>query len=278
MGHSFSRDYFTRKFELLGLAGECRYLNFELDSLDHLSAIFDKYPDLEGFNVTIPFKREVMAYLDFVSPEAAEIGAVNCVVVRDGLLRGYNTDAYGFGVGLDLLLGSDISVPIPDFSSPDFGTKPASSGLPSQNSSGPCPPLGGPMTSCLATRYDGLRALLLGNGGAAAAVKWVLRQRGIDFSVVSRGGELNYDNLTPEILADRRLIINATPLGTFPDVEARPEIDYGAIGEGYFLYDLVYNPPLTAFMAEGERRGARVINGRVMLEAQAERNWAVWNK
>jgi shikimate dehydrogenase len=98
--------------------------------------------------------------------------------------------------------------------------------------------------------------------------------------MVSRAGGpglLTYEKLTPEIIEDHKLIVNTTPLGTFPAVEEKPDLPYEAIGKGHYLYDLVYNPPVTAFLAEGARRGARVLNGETMFRAQAERNWEIWN-
>jgi shikimate dehydrogenase len=201
-----------------------------------------------------------LPFLDAVSDEAAEIGAVNCVKVVHGVegrgragvagvagvrLYGYNTDVYGFSAGLDELLG--------------------------------------------AGQRGDLRALVLGTGGASAAVQYVLKRRNIEYQVVSRtAGEerpgdvnskqvLTYTELTPEIVAANKLIINATPLGTRPDTESKPDLPYEAVGEGHFLYDLVYNPPLTAFLAEGARRGAATLNGETMLHAQAEKAWGIWN-
>ncbi len=248
LGHSFSAGYFTRKFEELGLADECRYYNFELSSLTELADLRARYPDLEGFNVTIPYKREIVPWLNELAPEAEEIGAVNCVkVVRDGgasdgRLVGYNTDAHGFEVGLEKLLGG----------APEAG----------------------------------LKALVLGTGGASCAVRWVLKHKGIDYQMVSRvsgegfGGEqrLSYDELTPKIIEHNKLIINTTPLGTFPEVEGKPALPYDAVGKEHFLYDLVYNPTVTAFLTEGVKRGAAILNGETMLHAQAEKNWEIWSR
>jgi shikimate dehydrogenase len=153
-----------------------------------------------------------------------------------------------------------------------------------------------------------LRALVLGTGGASAAVQYVLRREGIDYRLVSRtavdnspgavnnpltsvdnpqeavdnsraavDNRLTYRQLTPEIVNNHRLIVNTTPLGTWPDVADKPDLPYDGVGEGHFLYDLVYNPPLTAFLTEGLRRGAAVLNGEEMLRAQAEKAWGIWN-
>ena len=232
LGHSLSKAYFEEKFAALGLA-DCRFEKFQLDDIGALEAVLKEYgDDLKGFCVTIPYKKEIMARLDEVSDEARAIGAVNCVRVADGKLSGFNTDAHGFRVGLEELLGCE---------------RPA--------------------------------ALVLGTGGASCAVRFVLEQAGIEYRMVSRAGGaglLTYEELTPEIMASHRLIVNTTPLGTFPRVEEKPPIPYDAIGPGHYLYDLVYNPPVTAFLAEGARRGARGLNGEVMFRAQAEKNWTIW--
>ncbi len=237
LGHSLSKVFFEEKFAALGL-DDCRFRKFELASIDGLDEVLNEYgDDLKGFCVTIPYKREIMARLDEISPEAQAIGAVNCVRVADGRLAGYNTDAHGFRVGLELLLGSELG-----------------------------------------NRHNP-RALVLGTGGASCAVRFVLEQAGIEYRMVSRAGGaglLTYEELTPEIMASHRLIVNTTPLGTFPRVEEKPPIPYDAIGPGHYLYDLVYNPPVTAFLAEGARRGARGLNGEVMFRAQAEKNWTIW--
>ena len=124
------------------------------------------------------------------------------------------------------------------------------------------------------------RALVLGTGGASKAVKYVLEQLGIPFNVVSRkasAGNFTYDELTSETVRTRRLIVNATPLGTFPKTDECPDIPYEAIGETHFLFDLVYNPPLTEFLHRGQQQGAAIANGYDMLVGQAEKAWSIWN-
>jgi len=124
------------------------------------------------------------------------------------------------------------------------------------------------------------RALVLGTGGASKAVKYVLGQLGIPFDIVSRtaaAGDYTYDSLTFEAVRSRRLIVNATPLGTFPKTDECPDIPYDAIGEAHFLFDLVYNPPLTEFLRRGQERGAAIANGYDMLAGQAEKAWEIWN-
>lgn len=234
MGHSLSKVYFEEKFAALGL-GDCRFEKFELEDIGALEEVLERLEDeLKGFCVTIPYKKDIMSRLDEISEEALSIGAVNCVRVAGGRLSGYNTDAHGFRVGLERLLG---------------GARP--------------------------------KALMLGTGGASCAVRWVLERIGIEYRMVSRsGGEglSTYEELTPEIIDAHRLIVNTTPLGTFPAVEGKPDLPYDAMGKGHYLYDLVYNPAMTAFLAEGARRGAATMNGETMFRAQAEKNWTIWTQ
>lgn len=124
------------------------------------------------------------------------------------------------------------------------------------------------------------RALVLGSGGASRAVAYALREQGIRFRVVSRSrehGDMTYDLLEPIVVDVCTLIVNTTPLGTHPDTDARPALPYEAIGPRHILVDLVYNPPETAFLSEGKKRGAATANGLDMLHAQAEASWWIWN-
>jgi shikimate dehydrogenase len=233
LSHSFSKDYFTTKFAE-ERASDCRYLNFEIDDIAKIEDVIRSNPTLAGFNVTIPYKKEIIPYLDAISKEATEIGAVNCVKIAGGRLTGHNTDAYGFALSLEELIGA---------------SRP--------------------------------RALVLGSGGAAEAVRYVLRTIGVEYITVSRtkkSGNITYEELTSEIIEERKLIINTTPLGMYPAVEAAPDIPYDGIGTGHFLFDLIYNPATTRFLGEGERRGAKTINGLAMLTAQADRSWQIWNE
>lgn len=233
LGHSFSARYFGEKFALLGL-DDHRYLNFPIENIGMLPGILAANPDLRGFNVTMPHKKTVMSLLDEISPEAEEIGAVNCVRVDGKKLTGYNTDGYGFRTSLEELVGEERP-----------------------------------------------KALVLGTGGASSAVRRELARMGIDHTMVSRarnGYAIAYDDITPAIMASHRLIVNTTPLGTWPDTDSKPDIPYEQVGPRHFLYDLVYNPPMTAFLSEGALRGAAVMNGEKMLVRQAEKSWTIWNK
>lgn len=236
LGHSFSRTYFTDKFQKEGIA-DCAYDNYPMESIEGVRAMIASHPDLEGFNITIPYKQQIFPYLTAIDPQAQEIGAVNCVRIfrtSTGVkLHGFNTDAWGFERSLLDMIGEK--------------------------------------------RPD---ALVLGTGGASKAVCYVLGRLGIRYRSVSRNGSgdvLSYSDLTPELVSACKLIVNATPLGTFPNPDTKPDIPYEAIGGEHFLSDLVYNPAETAFLHEGRMRGATVKNGYMMLLGQAIRSWEIWN-
>jgi shikimate dehydrogenase len=232
IGHSFSERFFGEKFRREGI--DASYGLFPLPSIDELPALIQSMPQLQGFNVTIPYKEEVMVYLDSLDPEAQEVGAVNCVKIENGKLRGYNTDVYGFRNSLLGFLGEERPY-----------------------------------------------ALVLGTGGAAKAVTYVLRGLGIDYISVSRSGKdgaVTYEDLIADadIVGSHRLIVNTTPLGTYPDVDSAPVIPWEAVLPVHYLFDLVYNPEQTLFMKKGAALGARVMNGYEMLVGQAERSWEIW--
>jgi len=233
--HSFSQTYFTQKFDSLQLKSH-QYELFELADIAELPALLAAYPQLEGLNVTVPYKELVMPYLDELTPTAARVGAVNVIHrLPDGRLIGHNTDYIGFRESLRRFY-----------------------------------PL----------RGEESRALVLGKGGAAKAIAVVLRDLDIPHSFVTRNplaSSLSYDDLTPQLLSQHRLIINATPLGTFPNVDECPRLPYSALTSQHYLYDVVYNPAETLFMRNGLAAGARVKNGFEMLRLQAEASWEIWN-
>ena len=233
LGHSMSARHFTAKFEREGL--DCHFDQYELPSIEALPELLERVP-LEGFNVTIPYKQQVMHYLDAMAPEAERIGAVNCVRRHaDGRLVGHNTDIIGLRVALNELL-EDRTIE---------------------------------------------RALVLGTGGASQAVQYALYEREIPYEIVSRDparGHYTYDNLPVEVVEQSKLIINATPVGTYPAVDEAPRIPYAYITPEHHLLDLVYNPPLTQFLDYGQQRGARIMNGECMFLGQAAAGWAIWNE
>lgn len=234
LSHSASQRYFTAKFEREGLT-DYSYSLFEFPEIEDLKQLLAEHPDLCGFNVTIPYKQQILPYLDDISFEARNIGAVNCVRrTEDGRLIGYNTDVEGVRRSLDMLLGDELP-----------------------------------------------KALLLGTGGASQAVQYALTERGVEYALVSRDpskGNLTYNQVTAEVIADYHLIINATPVGTFPAVNEAPVLPYAFLTPSHRLYDLVYNPPVTQFLDYGRQRGARILNGETMFTTQAEANWRIWNE
>ncbi len=232
LAHSLSADYFTRKFAAEGELDVREYRKMELESIDDLPQLLADNPNLRGFNVTHPYKEQIISHLTAISKEARRIGAVNCVrVEEDGSLVGYNTDFDGFSMAL-------------------------------------CEMLGGEYVS----------ALVLGTGGASKAVCLALADRGIDFLRVSHSGkgDLSYEDLTPEIIAERKLIINTTPLGMYPEVGECPPLPYDLLTPQHYLFDLIYNPAITGFLRRGQMQGATVCNGQRMFELQAEASWKIW--
>ena len=232
--YSFSRTYFGNKFEREQLP--YHYVNFDLEQIEKFPDLIKNNAGLRGLNVTIPYKESIIPYLDKLSKKARKIGAVNTIkIMKDGRLKGYNTDCYGFEKSL----------------------KPSIS--PHHN-----------------------RALILGTGGASKAIEFVLNRLNIQFDYVSRSEKpmaaFTYSDLNAEDLAAFQLIINCTPLGTYPEVEAYPPIPYEALGSQHLLYDLVYNPPKSSFLKKGEIQGAQIMNGRRMLELQAEKSFKIWTK
>lgn len=230
--HSLSKNYFEEKFAKEGLT-DCQFHLFEIENINLLPALLEQHPKLCGFTVTIPYKQQVLPYLDRISDEARAIGAVNAIkVVKVGNkkeLWGFNTDVEGFRRSLS---GQELPT----------------------------------------------KALVLGSGGAAAAILYVLKEKGIEYITVSRTkqqGALTYSEVTSKTVEEYPLIINCTPVGTLED--KRPPLPYEALTERNFLYDLVYNPSTTSFMQAGIERNARTMNGLPMLHLQADAAWEIWN-
>lgn len=231
ISYSFSKGYFTQKFKDLGM-DDHSYENFDLQDISELETVLSQ-DNIKGFNVTIPYKEEVLTYLDQLDGKAEKIGAVNTIKITENGLKGFNTDAYGFEKSLTPLL-----------------------------------------------RPHHKKALILGTGGASKAVRFVLEEMGISTTYVSRSkkaGQYTYDELDKAIMEENTLIVNCTPLGTHPDIEKKPDLPYQYIGKEHLLYDLIYNPDKTAFLALGEAHGATIQNGLGMLQWQAEKAWEIWN-
>lgn len=232
IAHSFSAQYFADKFKNEDIHN-CLYKNFDIPEIAYLSEVIKKNRPMRGLNVTIPYKEVVIPYLDKLSKKAEAIGAVNTIkVTKQGKLKGYNTDAYGFEKSLKPLL-----------------------------------------------KPHHTKALILGTGGASKAVAWVLDKLCIDYKYVSRtptDSNLSYLDANEQTLKEYKLIINCTPLGTSPNTEAFPKIDYNGFSAEHIAFDLIYNPSETKFLALAKEKGALTKNGYDMLVFQAEKAWEIW--
>lgn len=234
ISYSFSKGYFTDFFQKEGLYN-ASYDNFDLRDITDIETILKEYPELQGLNVTIPYKEEIIPYLHTLDPEAAAIGAVNTIKFTKSGLIGYNTDGYGFRRSLEPFL----------------------------------------------IKQSHTHAIILGTGGASKAIAYALQQLGIKYQFISRNPEQDqwgYNSLTKARLKQHTLIINCTPVGTYPKVTEKPAIPYIFLSSKHLLYDLVYNPAKSAFLQQGEERGAAICNGIPMLQYQAQKSWEIWQK
>jgi len=235
LGHSFSKKYFTEKFDKEGI--NARYDLYELREIDEFAGL-KNMTDLCGLNVTIPYKQQIIPFLDELDPVAAEIGAVNVIkfirLNNELKLKGYNSDAVGFMQSIQPYL-----------------------------------------------RPHHRKALILGTGGASKAIDYSLRMMGVETKFVSRSPvnrQFSYQDLNEDILTEYHVIINASPVGTFPHVDSCPDIPYRFLASGHLLFDAVYNPAETLFLRKGKAQGASVLNGEGMLIGQAEAAWKIWNE
>ncbi|MEO7307225.1 MAG: shikimate dehydrogenase [Ferruginibacter sp.] len=232
--HSFSKQYFTEKFQKEGIR-DCNYETYPIKSIYEIEDIIKQNPDLRGLNITIPYKQLVIRHLDSFSEIPMGLNACNCIKIKEGKLLGYNTDVLGF----------------------------EHSFLPH-------------------LKDHHKAALILGNGGATEAVKFILKKLGINYKIVSRkihdGSELTYQDLGKPIFDENKIIINTTPLGTFPNINECPDIPYQFLTPDHFLFDVVYNPEKSLFLQKGEAAGASIKNGHEMLIIQAEESWRIWNE
>ncbi len=238
LSHSFSKKFFTEFFEMNNIA-DCRYLNYAIEDIGELRNIINSEPGLTGLNVTIPYKEQVIPYLDETDTVAARIGAVNTIKIirknQDIHLRGFNTDAYGFYHSIrDALKKKHNSALI-------LGT--------------------GGASKAIAYVFDEL------------GISYVYVSR-----TPKVKNQIGYPDLCGPVLYNFQIIVNTSPVGMYPNTDTSPDIAYEFIGKDHILYDLVYNPSETLFLKKGRERGATTINGLKMLHLQAEKAWEIWNE
>jgi len=234
ISYSFSRKYFSEKFQKLGL-NDFKYSNLDIPEIEEFPfLLYHREDEYQGINVTIPYKESVMRYLHEIDEDALKIGAVNTIkVTNDNKLYGYNTDFYGFQKSIEPFIQKHHK-----------------------------------------------KALILGTGGASKAIAYALQKMDISYKFVSRSvaeDKFLYSMLNQQVMEEYTVIINCTPIGTFPDVDEAPKIPFEFIKEKHLLFDLIYNPEQSKFLREGLERGAAIKNGFEMLELQAEKSWEIWN-
>ena len=237
LGHSFSVSYFNQKFADEGI--NAKYENYEIASIDELTEILDKTPELRGLNVTIPYKEKVIPFLDSISPEARAIGAVNVICVthekNKTLLKGYNSDVIGFTQSIEPMLDKKWHK-----KALILGTGGASKAI-----------------------NFGLKSLGLET---------------VFVSRYERPDTIQYERITPEVIKEYNVIVNCTPLGMYPKTDECPNLPYEAMDKHTILYDLIYNPDQTLFMRKGAEYGAEVKTGLEMLLLQAFASWEFWHQ
>lgn len=236
LGHSFSRKYFSEKF-INDHLKDCSYENYPLKDINQLPDLISGEPDLKGLNVTIPYKSEVLKFLDNIDIEAADIGAVNVIKIRRSerkiALAGFNSDITGIKDSLTPYINDKLKHAIV------LGTG------------------GSSRSVCYVLKNLGIK------------ITQISRRKG--------EGVITYSDITPDLIAETDLIINTTPLGMYPATENKPDLNYMLLDKNHILFDLVYNPELTSFLKAGLQQGCRVITGLKMLHSQAERAWEIWN-
>ncbi len=231
LDYSFSKSFFTDLFAKNQI--DASYDNIEVTDL---SKWFEdkSFAEFSGFSVTIPYKTEIIPFLDELSDEAIAIGAVNTVKNVNGKLIGYNTDAFGFGQSIKPFLNNHHE-----------------------------------------------RAMILGTGGASKAIAYVLKNIGLSVIFISRSpknnSEFGYESINENMVNACKMIVNCTPVGTFPDVNAKPNFPTDLISDKHLVVDLIYNPEKSRLLKESEKQGAIVLNGYSMLQEQAKKAWEIWN-
>ncbi|MEX0966900.1 MAG: shikimate dehydrogenase [Bacteroidia bacterium] len=237
LSHSHSKQYWEQKFSSEGISGY-GYSLYPLASIEEFPMLLKREPELAGLNVTIPYKESILAYLNELDSEAEAVRAVNTISLQQ---KGGKLWCKGFNTDL-------------------YGFR-----------------------QSFEKKFDPAihkKALVLGSGGASKAVRYVLDRLDIPFAVVSRyagKGDFSYDDIDEETMRGHQVIINATPVGMYPNEQSLPPLPYQFLTPDHYLFDLVYNPAETAFLAKGKEHGTTVQNGLGMLHLQADRAWEIWN-
>lgn len=239
--NGFSKAYFENKFRELNML-DSRYENYPFENVNEFKNLLENHSNLNGLNVTIPHKQNIIPNLNELDKTAEEIGAVNCIKITKNKngethLKGYNTDAFGFEQSLQNFLKNE---------------KPES-------------------------------AIVIGIGGAAKAVIYILKKLGIQVILVGRTsnqneGKLAYEDLSENHFITSQLIVNCSPVGMHPNPENLVPIPYEFVNENHYCFDLIYNPDETRFLEECRLKGAKTKNGLEMLHAQAERAFEIWSE
>ncbi len=240
LSHSFSKKYFTEKFQKENIA-DSQYELFELAKIEDLKELMRNNPEIKGLNITIPYKKVVIPYLSSLSESAQEVGAVNVIKIdQEGRLIGYNSDYDGFLQSLRHFLGEN---PADGIQALVLGTGGASQAV-----------------------QAALKAL---------NIEFLLVSRDVN---QHSENSIEYGQLNGQIIKNHHLIINTTPLGMYPKTDSMPPIPYESLNPQHLLYDLVYNPEITEFLKKGQEKGAKIKGGLEMLHLQAEKAWAIWNE
>jgi len=241
LDHSFSEHYFLEKFTKEGIH-DAIYQNYPLENLQGLRELIEFEPNLVGLNITIPYKTEILPLLDLIDPTAEQIGAVNTVKIERDEDDPYASVLTGYNSDVHGFMES--------------------------------------LKPLLGSQHK--EALVLGTGGASLAVVHVLKELGIRFLLMAREPknefEMSYDFLDEAMVHQSKLIINTTPVGMFPEVDAIPNIPIEGITPDHLVYDLIYNPEETLLLKKSKAQGATIKNGLEMLELQAEKSWEIWNR
>ena len=231
--YSFSRRFFLEKFNSNDKYLNFSYINYDINSIEEIDNIFNE-KKLCGLNVTIPYKEEIINYLDGLSDQAKEIGSVNTICFENQRKIGYNTDIYGFSKSLEVNEINNID-----------------------------------------------SVLILGSGGAAKTITYFCINNNIPYNIVSRKPSksyISYLNLNEKYFIKKVLIVNCTPVGTYPEIDKCPDLPYNLINKENVIFDLVYNPSETLLMKKGKERGCKTLNGSEMLRFQAEKSLELWTK